>query len=137
MFSIQLWYKKLFLLFLVNGLGEERERSSDSSGKERKMSLTQISVTKTVDLCVKWFHLMMRVHISFYFFLLWKCLKNIYELEKIFCFGFWNGFLRSWTSLLRFLWCFLSVLFQKWAGKWVLGKKTFKPNFLTTTIARI
>ena len=53
MFSIQLWYKKLFLLFLVNGLGEERERSSDSSGKERKMSLTQISVTKTVDLCVK------------------------------------------------------------------------------------
>jgi len=52
-FSIQLWYKNLFLLFLVNSLGEERERSSDSSGKKRKMSLTQISVTKMVDLCVK------------------------------------------------------------------------------------
>jgi len=46
-------------------------------------------------------------------------------------------FLRLWTSLSRFLWYFLSVLFQKWAGKWVLGKKTFNPDFLTTTMTRI
>jgi hypothetical protein len=51
-FSIQFWYKKIFLLFLIFGLREERERLLDSSGK-KKISLTLILTIKTVDLCIK------------------------------------------------------------------------------------
>ena len=34
---------------------------------ERKVSLTPIYTTKTDDICVKWFYLMMGVHISCFF----------------------------------------------------------------------
>jgi len=59
-FSIQFWYKSLFLLFnFVLGLREarERERLLDSNGKERKILLLSILVIKMIDFYVKEFDL--------------------------------------------------------------------------------
>jgi hypothetical protein len=41
-FYIQFLYKSLFLLFFSPWLREEREKSHDSDGRERKISLTPI-----------------------------------------------------------------------------------------------
>ena len=41
-FSIQFWYKKLFLLFFNPWLREERDKMTDSSSRERKVSFTSI-----------------------------------------------------------------------------------------------
>jgi len=77
-----------------------------------------ISATKTINFCIKWFHMIMRVKIKC-FFLHWKRLKNIFELENIFYFEFIVGFLvslcflRPWIGLTRFQRCFLGVLGKK------------------------
>jgi len=68
--KIQFWYKDLFLLFFSGPLlREEIERSLDSDGREKKMSLTPIYATKTIDVCVKLFYLTREVHIMCVFYL--------------------------------------------------------------------
>jgi hypothetical protein len=55
-FSIQFWYKNLFLSFnFVLGLREarERERLLDSNGKERKILLLSILIIKMINFYVK------------------------------------------------------------------------------------
>jgi hypothetical protein len=48
----QFWYKNLFLLCFNHWLGEDRGLL-DSGGKERRISLTPIYTTKTIEVCVK------------------------------------------------------------------------------------
>jgi len=48
-FSIKIY----FYYFLVPDLRDEKERLSDSSSKEKKISLITILVTKTIDFYVK------------------------------------------------------------------------------------
>jgi len=62
-FKIQFRCKGLFLLFFSSWLREEIERSLDSDGREREVSLTPIYITKIIDICVKWFYLTREVHI--------------------------------------------------------------------------
>jgi hypothetical protein len=50
-----------------------------------------IPTIKIVDLNIKWFHMMRRVQIRCFFFIL-KMLKNISEFEKIFGFELFLGF---------------------------------------------
>jgi hypothetical protein len=50
-FSIQFWYKKIFLLFLIFGLREERERSLDSSGRKRNVVDTDFDHQNGRTLC--------------------------------------------------------------------------------------
>jgi hypothetical protein len=57
-------------------MGEEREKSSDSGGRERNMSLIPIQATKIGDISVKLFHLMRGVHIRCFFTL------KFYEKNK-------------------------------------------------------
>ena len=51
-FQFNLGAKVHFCYFLVPCLGKGRERSLDSSNRERKMLLTPISTTKRVNFCV-------------------------------------------------------------------------------------
>jgi hypothetical protein len=44
-----------FLIVLVDDLRKVRGRSLDSGGRERKLALTPISITKMIDLCVNRF----------------------------------------------------------------------------------
>ena len=66
--------------------------------KERKISLMLISAIKTIDFCVKYFHLIKGVHIKLFFYLE-NALRNKSEVRKIFQyrfdFGFWGWFFEA------------------------------------------
>ena len=90
--------------------------------RERKLLLVKISATKTVNFCVKWFHMMKVVKNKCSFTL--KTPKNIFEHQNIFGFGsIVLCFQRLQIDLTRFLGCFL----------YVLGKKQMKIGFLDKT----
>ena len=75
--------KLYFFCFMVSNQFERGVRKTlESSVRERKILVALIPITKTVDIDVKLFYLMRRVHVKcfFFFFYVRIAYKNISEL---------------------------------------------------------
>ena len=121
-----------FQLFFV----EKRKRVAGFQHREIKFSLEMISVIKTINFYIKWFHIIRKIKIKCFLFTLkapektYLSLRRFFILDCLRILRLFFVFLKVLIGLTRFQRCFLNVLGQKNEFKMDFGVAKTKTLFL-------